>query len=164
MSDDLLRKQATEVTSALSGIIRRINALDADDPTMDLPIAQLRVCGLLREGRMSMSEIGRELGISMSAVTQLADRLERAGLVERVPEPHDRRVRCLELTSHGAEIMAQRKEKRLARAMEALDLIPEEGRSEVIRSLRILLGAARAVSAADTDALPSADPLMSGSS
>ena len=45
-----------------------------------------------------MSSLGRELGVSLSAITQIADRLERAGLVTRVAKGGDRRVRRLELT------------------------------------------------------------------
>ena len=49
------------------------------DPADDLPLAQLRVCSLLVGGDRSISCLSRELGITMSATTQLADRLERTG-------------------------------------------------------------------------------------
>ena len=45
----------------------------------ELPLAQLRVCGVLCDGPRPMSAVSRELGVSLSAMTQIADRLERAG-------------------------------------------------------------------------------------
>ena len=43
--------------------------------------------GLRRAPRRAAADVGlgRELGVSLSAMTQIADRLERARLVKRVP-------------------------------------------------------------------------------
>jgi len=54
-----------------------------NDPAVELPLAQLKVCSLLYGGPLSMSAWA-ELGVSLSAMTQIADRLERARLVKRV--------------------------------------------------------------------------------
>jgi DNA-binding MarR family transcriptional regulator len=50
------------------------------------------------------------LGVSKSAVTQLADQLEDKGLIVRNNDPQDRRVVHLSLTENGRQIM-----KKLAR-------------------------------------------------
>ena len=62
-----------------------------------------------------MSVLSRELGVSLSAMTQIADRLERARLVKRQFEGTDRRVRSLQLTSRGQKIMQAREEARVQR-------------------------------------------------
>jgi len=41
--------------------------------------------------------------LSRSGVGAMVQRLEDAGLVERVPDPHDRRVRLLQLTVRGRQ-------------------------------------------------------------
>jgi DNA-binding MarR family transcriptional regulator len=51
---------------------------------------------LLRHGAMSAGAWGRLTGLSTGAMTGLIDRLERKGLVRRVPDPTDRRKVVLE--------------------------------------------------------------------
>jgi DNA-binding MarR family transcriptional regulator len=65
-------------------------------------LPQATVLFLLQEkdGRM-LSEIGQVIGVDNSAVTGLADRLEKAGYVTRVPNPEDRRAWHLHLTPQG---------------------------------------------------------------
>lgn len=141
MRDDTLREQALAVADLMPRLMRRLFTLDGDDPAMDLPVAQLRVCGILRDGPQSMSSLSRELGVSLPAATQLADRLERAGLVERMPEQDDRRVRCLQLTPRGRETMMARREKRVARVTDALARLAPDSRRSVISALRALFEA-----------------------
>lgn len=57
-----------------------------------------------------MRELARRLGMDASNLTGVVDRLEERGLVERRPDPGDRRVRQLALTPEG---------ERLRRALEA---------------------------------------------
>lgn len=54
-----------------------------------------------------MGALGDRLGIDKSYVTAIADGLERAGLVERQPDPADRRVRNLVLTEEGRRVRVQ---------------------------------------------------------
>jgi DNA-binding MarR family transcriptional regulator len=56
------------------------------------------------EQPISMRELARRLGADPSNVTGLIDRLEARGLVERRPDPHDRRIKGLALTSAGAKL------------------------------------------------------------
>jgi DNA-binding MarR family transcriptional regulator len=42
-------------------------------------------------GRCTMTELGHRIDLSRAAITTMADRLESAGLVQRVPDPNDRR-------------------------------------------------------------------------
>ena len=69
-----------------------------------------------------MSALGRELGVSLSAMTQIADRLERASLVDRVNQGADRRVRLLQLTEKGQEMMRRHDEVRVRRISEVMGI------------------------------------------
>lgn len=42
-------------------------------------------------GRCTMTELGHRIDLSRAAITTMADRLESAGLIQRVPDPEDRR-------------------------------------------------------------------------
>jgi DNA-binding MarR family transcriptional regulator len=51
--------------------------------------------------RLRASDFTRTLMITSSGATKRLDRLERAGLIERSPDPHDRRGTLIGLTEQG---------------------------------------------------------------
>lgn len=55
-------------------------------------------------GTMRMNEFAQETTLTKSGATRFVDRLESAGLVERMPCPTDRRVYQLVLTEKGSSI------------------------------------------------------------
>ncbi|MCE5264792.1 MAG: MarR family transcriptional regulator [Deltaproteobacteria bacterium] len=57
---------------------------------------------LWREDGLKMIDLGRRAGLEPSTMTGLLDRMERDGLVERRPDPTDRRVLKIFLTPDGA--------------------------------------------------------------
>jgi DNA-binding MarR family transcriptional regulator len=57
---------------------------------------------LWREDGLKMIDLGRRAGLEPSTMTGLLDRMERDGLVERCPDPTDRRVLKIFLTEAGA--------------------------------------------------------------
>lgn len=136
MNEHNIPEQAGEIASLLVSLVRRLFAPD-DGPVGDLPLAQLRVCVLLLGGPHSMSAVSRELGVTQSAMTQIADRLERAGLVSRVADAADRRVRALRLTPRGERIMRQREEARVRRVASALGELSPEARRQVQTGLEL---------------------------
>src|SRR5205807_4800056 len=144
MSEELLLVQAAKLESLLPKLMRRLFTLDPSHPANELPVAQLRVCTILQSGTRTVSAIGEELRISVSAATQIADRLEKAGLVERVAEPDDRRMKKVQLTAHGTEVMRSRRERRVQGAAAALEQITPSARAEVLDALQVLLDASHA--------------------
>src|ERR1700676_5630483 len=56
------------------------------------------------EPPISMRELAERLKSDPSNVTGLVDRLEARGLVERRPDPNDRRIKGLALTAAGARM------------------------------------------------------------
>ncbi len=135
-------RQAAELETLLPTLMRRLFTLDRDNPVYDLPVAQLRVCTLLQSGPRTLSNLSQDLYISVSAMTQIADRLERAGMVERVSGAEDRRVRLLQLSPLGLERMQSRRAFRTNRAEEALLQLSEAERSAILEAVHLLLDAA----------------------
>ena len=88
---------------------------------------------------MTMSALSGELGISHSATTQIADRLERAGMVERVLGADDRRCKSLRLTARGVEVMQARLERRIAKTVRLLESLSPQDREAAISALGVLL-------------------------
>jgi DNA-binding MarR family transcriptional regulator len=72
---------------------------------LDLAPSQARALHELDlERPISMRELAERLKSDPSNVTGLIDRLETRGLVERRPDPADRRIKGLALTSAGARL------------------------------------------------------------
>ncbi|GCD46042.1 MarR family winged helix-turn-helix transcriptional regulator [Streptomyces paromomycinus] len=69
--------------------------------------AQARVLGLLAREPMPMRRIALSLKCEPSNVTGIVDRLESRGLVERRPDPADRRVKLAAPTETGRATAAQ---------------------------------------------------------
>jgi len=135
--------QALEITQGLPRLMRRLFKLDPESLIIELPVAQQRVCTILHEGPRTMTALSHELGISLSATTQIADRLERAELVERTAEGDDRRVKTLQLASRGIEMMQRRTENRVRQAMRILEQLDPTSRAAVLESLHMLLAVTR---------------------
>ncbi|MBI2872630.1 MAG: MarR family transcriptional regulator [Chloroflexi bacterium] len=70
---------------------------------LELTMPQVRTLVLLRQGPKRMSDIAAYLGVGLSSATSMIDRLVGKGLVERVPDPADRRVVTCRLTPRGEE-------------------------------------------------------------
>jgi DNA-binding MarR family transcriptional regulator len=143
MSDTVTLEQAKRAASLVMMLVRRLSVPD-NGLADELPLGQLRVCNVLCDGPRPMSSLSRELNVSLSAMTQIADRLETAGLVNRVAEGSDRRIKCLQLTSHGERILRLREDARIRRVREALGQLPSKARTDVLSALETLAGACAA--------------------
>lgn len=65
--------------------------------------AQARVLALLAREPTPMRQVARQLKCEPSNVTGIVDRLESRGLVERRPDPADRRVKLAAATAEGLD-------------------------------------------------------------
>jgi DNA-binding MarR family transcriptional regulator len=91
-------------TNLLDNAIRQRlkQAADTTLPRFDI-LAQLERHG----APMSMGELSRRLMVSNGNVTGLIDRLAREGYVERAPDPSDRRVQMVSLTTEGTKFFGE---------------------------------------------------------
>ena len=154
-----LTAQAAQLDDLMPRLMRCLLALSPHDPTTELPVAQLRVCSILRDGSHTISALARELCISVSAATPIADRLESAGIVERIAGTRDRRMRNLRLTDYGAQIMRARRQRRVRRAAALLAELTPARRAAVLRALQELLRAGDAKASEATVAVPTSAEL-----
>jgi MarR family 2-MHQ and catechol resistance regulon transcriptional repressor len=75
--------------------------LEATDLTpMEFSVLQR----LSTDSGRSLTDIGAELLCVKSTITRLVDRLEADGLVQRTPDPDDRRAQRLLLTPRGVDV------------------------------------------------------------
>ena len=93
-----------EVVDGLLDITRRTHeVLAVVAARHDLTVQQVGLLRMLDEP-VSMRAFAEELSCDPSNVTGLVDRVERLGLVDRIPDPDDRRIRMLTLTAKGRRL------------------------------------------------------------
>ncbi|TXK40736.1 MarR family transcriptional regulator [Nonomuraea sp. C10] len=74
----------------------------------NLTMRQLKVIMLVAaNGSATGQDLSHNLGVTLGTVTGLVDRLVAHGLVSRHEDPHDRRVRRVELTPAGRTLIEE---------------------------------------------------------
>ncbi len=92
----------------------------------------------------NQAELAKQLGVDRTVMVYLVDDLERAGLVERVPDPCDRRSKLIRVTEAGHARLATLSARTATAEAEVLaELSPAE--QELLRSMlrRVAAGGAR---------------------
>ncbi|MET0929337.1 MAG: MarR family winged helix-turn-helix transcriptional regulator [Aeromicrobium sp.] len=145
---------AVDFGQALSALLRRY--LDgARQVVDDVPGGPrgFQVLAVSSQGSCSnQATIAQVLGIDRTVMTYLVDDLETAGMVERRPDPADRRARQVVLTTRGAEVLADASSRLQEIERSVLGSLAE-GEADVFRTL---LG--RAVADAPVDHSACAGP------
>ncbi|MEL7273926.1 MAG: MarR family transcriptional regulator [Pseudomonadota bacterium] len=90
-----------DLVAACRRLYTAIDKLDAEAAArVGVTRNDLRCLNLLAEAPAKPTRIGAELGLTSGSVTALLDRLEKAGLAERSPDPDDRRGVMIHPTEH----------------------------------------------------------------
>jgi len=89
--------------------------------------------------RRSPTELYRSLMRTSGGVTHLVDRLEQEGLVERVPDPDDRRGVLVSLTRRGRTVVERVGPSHLETERRMLAPLTKQEQAELARLLRKLL-------------------------
>ncbi|MBK3577597.1 MarR family transcriptional regulator [Streptomyces sp. MBT65] len=94
-----------EVVELIGDVVSRFYA-DYEEAASDhaLTGAQARLLSLLSLEPLPMRKLARRLKCEPSNVTGIVDRLEARGLVERRPDPADRRVKLAAATDEGRRV------------------------------------------------------------
>ncbi|NEB02501.1 MarR family transcriptional regulator [Streptomyces sp. SID13726] len=94
-----------EVVELIGDVVARFYS-DYEDAAAEhaLTGAQARLLSLLSLEPLPMRKLARKLRCEPSNVTGIVDRLEARGLVERRPDPADRRVKVAAATESGRAV------------------------------------------------------------
>jgi DNA-binding MarR family transcriptional regulator len=87
--------------AVMRNYLRAVDEVVADVPAGPRGYQVLAACE--REGPRTQLALAQQLGLDRTVMTYLLDDLQKAGLVERRPDPADRRARRVELTGPGRE-------------------------------------------------------------
>lgn len=90
---------------------------------------------------LAPKQLAASMMLTSGGMTGRLDRLERAGLVRRSPDPADRRGLQITLTPTGRKLVEEAAEAGLAVQRRLLDALPPEDQDRLADLLRTLLGA-----------------------
>lgn len=109
-------------------------------------LAALRRAG--KPYRLSPTELYNSLLISSGAMTNRIDRLEETGLVERAPDPDDRRSVSVALTAKGRKMIDAAVAEHLAKEeslLSGLNVKEQKQLADLLRRLLIQFDATRSI-------------------
>src|SRR5215210_7263089 len=116
------------------------------EPWLELNMSTPQFKALLlisEEEGLRMRELARKLGGSFSNATVLVDRLVDRGLVERLADPHDRRVVLVRATEEGRQLIEQLVTCWRILSASLLEALDPQDLSTVHEALRVLLKASQ---------------------
>jgi MarR family transcriptional regulator for hemolysin len=92
-----------------------------------------------RTGEYTQKEIADAVGLDKTTMVVTVDALERDGLARRVPSPHDRRARVIEVTPEGEKAVAEGEELVAAIQEQVLAALPAAEREALMAGLATLV-------------------------
>jgi DNA-binding MarR family transcriptional regulator len=105
----------------------------------DITPSHLRALRVLkRHGIMRLSELSDHLHIAPRSTTEVVDALESRGLVQRRPDPGDRRATLVEVTEDGASVLDAIRAARGTEAERVFGRLSQTDRAHLARILRKL--------------------------
>lgn len=105
----------------------------------DITPSQSRALRVLtRHGVMRLSDLAEHLRIAARSTTEVVDSLEDKGLLERQPDPHDRRATLVALTAPGQALGEAIRSSRGTEAERVFDRLSTTDRAHLARILNKL--------------------------
>jgi DNA-binding MarR family transcriptional regulator len=139
-------------TAPLATLGRLFRVVELADPLLSAPLRKVGLqpgwldllAALRRAGapyELNPTELMRTTMLSSGGMTKRLDRLADAGLVERRPDPGDRRGTLVRLTSKGKSAIDRAIGLHIRNETQLLDVLTTTERQALDRSLRALLAA-----------------------
>lgn len=126
------------LAEAFWAVARRLR--DTSQETLapwDITPAQLRALRMLRRhGVMRLSELSDRLRIAPRSATEVVDALEARGLVQRRPDPGDRRATLVEVTGDGGGVLDAVRGTEAERVFGRLSPADRSHLARILRKLR----------------------------
>jgi DNA-binding MarR family transcriptional regulator len=122
------------------GVARRLRQLSRETlAPWEISPSHSRALGvLMRHGAMRLSDLSDHLRIAPRSATEVVDVLEERGLVERQPDPGDRRATMVALTENGKQVGEAIRSARTSEAERFFGELSETDRAHLARILRKL--------------------------
>jgi DNA-binding MarR family transcriptional regulator len=128
-----------------SSAIHLLRRLRREDDASGLPAPQLSALSVIVfAGPVTLGALAEAEQVRPPTITRLVDKLEVAGLVNRVPDPVDRRISRVAATARGVKLLHDGRRRRVASLAASLRDLPEKERAVLAKAVPILEKVVRA--------------------
>jgi len=131
-----------DVTDRFMHRISEWHAAEFLEIDISMPQAKVLYLAASSEGGRRMSALATRLGVTLSTVSGLVDRLVDAGLAARRDDPEDRRQVIVSVTSGGNHLMERFRELNRRQAQELFGSLADDDLDTVERAFELLVDAA----------------------
>lgn len=133
---DNLLEYIKELDYVFSRLIYRVRVLHNRYTADEITDTQFIVLRSLRKGPCNTSFLAHMLGVTLSAITALINRLYKMGLVNRERQEKDRRQVWISITPKGSQVLDEVEERRNLLLAVYLSHVPEGKRQQLLDLLR----------------------------
>jgi DNA-binding MarR family transcriptional regulator len=135
---DLARQLGTFVGFVMQTHGRDVMQLATE---FELSFTQMKALHLLFSPHepVSVKELGEGLGLSLAAMSRAADGLVQRGLVDRIEDVHDRRIKRLSLTGAGRDLVQKLREVRMAGLKEFVASLSAKEQAQLAKALEPIM-------------------------
>jgi len=130
-----LLKNIKDLDHIVSRLIYRVRVLHNRYTVDQITDTQFIVLRSLRKSPCNTSFLAHMLGVTLSAVTALINRLHKMGLVTRERQEKDRRQVWISITPKGLQVLQEVEEKRNLLLAMYVSRIPEDEREQLLNLL-----------------------------
>ena len=125
------------VAAALAEIASLLIRLRPRDMSLT---AEVVLSWLERNGAGRVGDLAALAAVSQPTMTELLVRLERDGLLDRAPDPDDRRALRVTITDTGRGLLGSRREKRIQQLLVFLRPLPADQAAALLDAFAALRG------------------------
>lgn len=136
IQSDGLINYIKELDYVFSRLVYRVRVLHNRYTVDEITDTQFVVLRALRKGPCNTSFLAHMLGVTLSAVTALINRLHKMDLVTRERQEKDRRQVWITITSKGEELLKDVEDRRNLLLAVYLSKLPEDERENLLALLR----------------------------
>jgi DNA-binding MarR family transcriptional regulator len=130
-------EQGERILDELSRLIRQLSRISGgldDGPAMTAR-QRLALFELVESGPLRLIDLAQRMGTSAPTASRAVDALAELGLVERDPDPTDRRAITIELTAEGRQSVEERKARVYAAFRPAAAALSPADREQLVELL-----------------------------
>jgi DNA-binding MarR family transcriptional regulator len=138
--DELARSVTLALEAAAESAARELDRHAAGFGLSDAKLEVMEVLTCCDRGRSCLCELGDRLHVTRPNITKLVDGLQRAGLVERLPHPGDRRMVQAHLTVRGTAVAQAALPGRAERIAAMWERLSDEELEALLTLLRTAVG------------------------
>ncbi len=127
-----------------SAAIHLLRRLRREDDASGLPAPQLSALSVIVfGGPITLGELARAEQVRPPTISKLIVELEAQGLIEREPDPADRRIVRVRATASGSKVLHDGRQRRVAALVASLHSLSIRDRALLARALPVLERVAR---------------------